>query len=647
MATLTNDAPEAGLRPAFGVTMIDDKPATSLRFERSKREGGEAFNVSFHLGGKQVARFKDLDASALDSTVGEANGKAIRERAEQRGTLTGETLTNAYGLSPAELASRVADQAARDAGDAQAARAGAFREGMQQRHPALQEDGQWTVQAKDPKGLYRDLLTTDDAHEAHRIYLQGSEFRVIDNKIKDYAADYEEHQLSTTAGRQLMTHYEVRYHGRSTFQEVLREKEPNMIKVDLDRAKTGDIDVGEALDAAKAQRERDRHRGDMEAGAQRVAFLEQDAKRRDRGNDLDELAGRKPDFSPLVMTEHEKNRRIELTERINSQFRVQGSEYHFKDQPGKIAFRDAGDALKTSSNDPRSAIAMITLAEAKGWKTISVSGHPDFRREAWLEASLRGMEVKGFKPQQQDLQDLATMRERQERNVIAGVPERVQADRGADKAVQRPQEAPQRAQEPARELQATATPAQGQQADKAAVRAYAGILLAHGAANYKHDPQERPSYFVTLATAKGAETVWGKDLQRSFADSGVKVGEAIKVAFAGDKDVTVEANKRDEKGKVIGVEPIDTRRNTWDMAKAPESERASIVKAVAAAVMADKVKDPVHRELVLQAINERVDREDKAGRLPPVRVFDHNAPTQDRGAERARPQVERKAERTR
>ncbi|WP_320201747.1 LPD7 domain-containing protein (plasmid) [Agrobacterium sp. rho-13.3] len=641
MATLTNDAPEAGLRPAFGVTMIDDKPATSLRFERSEREGGEAFTVSFHLGGKQVARFKDLDASALDSTVGEANGKAIRERAEQRGTLTGETLSNAYGLSPAELASRAAEQAARDAGDAQAARAGAFREGMQQRHPALQEDGQWTVQAKDAKGLYRDLLTTDDAHEAHRLYLQGSEFRVIDNKIKDYAADYDDRGLGPNVEQQ------TRYHGRSTFQEVLREKEPNVIKVDLDRAKTGDIDVGEALDAAKAQRERDRHRGEMEAGAQRVAFLEQDAKRRDRGNDLDELAGRKPDFSPLVMTEDEKNRRIELTERIHSQFRVHGSEFRFKDQPAKTAFRDAGDSLKTATNDDRVAKAMVTMADAKGWKTISVSGHPDFRREAWLEASLRGMEVKGYKPQQQDLQDLATMRERQERNVVAAVPERVQADRGADKAVQRPQEAPQRAQEPARGLQASGASSQDQQAGKSAVRAYAGILLAHGAANYKHDPQERPSYFVTLATAKGAETVWGKDLQRSFAESGVKVGEAIKVAFAGDKDVTVEANKRDEKGKVIGVEPIDTRRNSWDMAKAPESERASIVKAVAAAVMADKVKDPAHRELVLQAINDRVDREDKAGRLPPVRVFDHNAPAQDRGAERARPQVEREAERTR
>ncbi len=641
MATLTNDAPEAGRRPAFGVTMIDDKPATSLRYERSERDGGEAYTVSFHLAGKQVARFKDLDAGTLESTVGEPNSKTIRERAEQRGTLTGETLTNAYGLSAAELASRAAEQAARDAGEAQAARAGAFREGMQQRHPALQEDGQWTVQARDAKGLYRDLLTTDDAHEAHRLYLQGSEFRVIDNKIKDYAADYDDRGHGPNAEQQ------TRYHGRSTFQELLREKEPNMVKPDLDRTKTGDIDVDEALDAAKAQRERDRHRTELEAGAQRVAFLDQDAKRRDRVNDMDELAGRKPDFSPLVMTEHEKNRRIELTERINSQFRVQGSEYHFKDQPGKIAFRDAGSALKTASNDPRSAIAMITLAEAKGWKTISVSGHPDFRREAWLEASLRGMEVKGYKPQQQDLQDLATIRERQERNVIVGAPERVQTDRGADKAVQRPQEAPQRAQEPARGPQASATPAQDQQADKAAVRAYAGILLAHGAANYKHDPQERPSYFVTLATAKGSETVWGKDLQRSFADSGVKVGEAIKVAFAGDKDVTVEANKRDQQGKVIGVEPIDTRRNTWDMAKAQESERASIVKAVAAAVMADKVKDPAHRELVLQAINDRVDREDKAGRLPPVRVYDHNAPTQDRGADRARPQVERKAERTR
>lgn len=686
MATYSNDAPEAGRRPAFGVTSIDDRPATSVRFERTDREGVEAYTVSFHLAGRQIMRLKDLDTGALDGVVGDVNAKAIRERSESRGTLSGELLTNADGVSPiermkrnqdlaelpdgsthdlrqAEMIERIINPNSVDAMLAKEARklaefdvnsgslnAQAFVDGMQQRHPVLQDagkDGQWTVQTKGPDGLFREILTTDNAYDAHLIFLQDPDFRVIDNKINDYAADHEEVKNSTLAGRPLNSLYEVRYHERSEFQAAIRDHEPNVIKLDLDRTKTLDIDVGEALDAVNALRERDRQRREVEAGAQRVDFLDQDAKRRDRGNDLDELAGRKPDFSPLVMTEHEKNRRIELTERVQSQFRVHGSEFRFKDQPSKIAFKDAGDSLKTSSNDSRVAIAMVTMAEAKGWKTISASGHPDFRREVWLEASLRGMEMKGYKPQQQDLKDLESMRERQQRNIIEPVPERSRSERGADKSVQRPQEATQRVQEPAIEPQAPSAVSQAQTTAKNAVRAYSGVLLAHGSANYKNDPQERQSYFVTMATAKGEETVWGKDLQRSVAASGAKVGETVKVVFAGDKDVTVEANKRDAQGKVIGSEPIDTRRNSWDVSKPAESERAAIVKSVAAAVMQDKVSDPAHRELVLLAINSRVDRDDKAGRLPPVRVYDHNAPAEDRGADRARPQVERNAERSR
>ncbi|WP_108610797.1 LPD7 domain-containing protein [Aminobacter sp. MSH1] len=655
MATMTNDAPESGRRPDFGIMMVDFRPATSVRFERTERANAEEYTLSFHFGGKQVARFKDLDGAALEGLVGEANSKTIRDRQENRGTLTGDSLVNVHGFSPAELARQAEIVAGREAEQGKAELAAAYVDGMSKRHPARQDaetEGQWTVQTRGPDGLYRDVVTTDNAHDAHRLYLSGSHYRVIDNELKDYAADYEEHRVSTVEGKPISTLQHARYHERSTFKDAIRDREPNAVKLDPPRERSNDVDVGEALDAARAQRERDRklidqQRDQIADNAHRVSVLDKDATRRDRANDLDELAGRKPDFAPLVMTEHEKNRRIELTERIHSQFRVHGSEFRFKDQPAKTAFRDDGNVLKTATNDDRVAKAMVTMAEAKGWKTISVSGHPDFRREAWLEASLRGMEVKGYKPQQQDLQDLAALRERQERNTIEPVPERARSGRDVGAAAERQQEAVQRPQEAIREPQAAATAAARQEAPRSAERAYSGVLLAHGAANYRHDPQERPSYYAIVATAKGEETVWGKDLQRSLADSGAKIGEAVKIAFGGDKSVTVDANKRDAAGKVIGTEPIDTRRNSWNVSMPQESERAAVLKAVAAAVMADKVKDPAHRELVLQAINDRVDRADKAGRLPPVQVYDHTAPTRDAGVERARPQVERKAERTR
>ncbi|MCR5860137.1 LPD7 domain-containing protein [Mesorhizobium sp. J428] len=615
--------------------MINDMPATSLRFERQEKGDDDSFTLSFHLAGLQVARFKGIKPAELEGIVGEENAEKILTRSDLglaggnlRGTLSGESLANAYGLSPAE---REARETAKSQGD----RAASFVQEMQSRHPAVQDAaaGQWTVQIRQSDGLYRDLVTTDDAHEAHRLFQQGPQFRVLDNKIGDFAADYSPDEKRR--GERV-----AEYHVRSGFRELIEEREPNQVRPD--RVRTRDmVDVDEALQAAQRLRERDRDA--IETERLRVGNLAQDAKRRDNENDLDELAGRKPSFAPLTMTEHEKNRRIELSEQLHAQFRVHGSEYRFKDQPGKIAFRDAGDTLKTASNDDRVARAMATMAEAKGWKTISVSGHPDFRREVWLEASLRGLEVRGYKPQDQDLKDLQALRERQERNGIERVPERSKPglDANAEKS---PAKAPERAQETGRGHERAAAT---ESATEHALKAFTGLLVAHGAAPYRNDPKENQSYFVTLATAKGDETVWGKDLARSIRESAAQRGDAITISYRGNEPVTVDAVKRDAQGKAIGREPVNTHRNSWEVAKAPDSDRAKIVKSVAAAVVAEKVKDPEARQIALDALNARIDREDKAGRLPPVQVYDHSAPSKDHGADKTRPQVERRAERTR
>ena len=61
----TDDLNAAMAGPAYGITQIDGKPATSLRFERSEKDGQPSYTVSFHMGNKQVARLKDLDGDTL------------------------------------------------------------------------------------------------------------------------------------------------------------------------------------------------------------------------------------------------------------------------------------------------------------------------------------------------------------------------------------------------------------------------------------------------------------------------------------------------------------------------------------------------------------------------------------------------------
>lgn len=84
----------------------------------------------------------------------------------------------------------------------------------------------------------------------------------------------------------------------------------------------------------------------------------------------------------------------------------------------KLAFIDKGNRLATDQNAPDVIASMVSVAQAKGWKAITLKGHEEFQREAWLVASLAGLEVKGFKPSDPDLALLDNERQRRMGNAI-------------------------------------------------------------------------------------------------------------------------------------------------------------------------------------------------------------------------------------
>lgn len=549
--------------PAYGITMIDDKPATSLRFERTEKAGEAAYTVSFHMGNKQVARLKGLDADALADAVGDKNAKAILENPEVKGSLKGEDLQNEYGISPEESARRTAAKEARKAAEA-----------------SLE-------------------IEPDEPGESNTI----------------------EH---TT--------------------------EPQLEQVD----------VAEALERAARARQRDREllaadqeRLGIQAEGKRIDVenLSEKAEEQDNANDLAARTGGDTDYDSQVVTEGEKNRQAELMDQLHQQYRVAGAKFHFKDQPGKIAFKDKGERMVTATNDERVAKSMATMADAKGWKTITVNGHPDFKREVWMEASLRGIEVRGYKPQEQDLRALEERRERSMRNTVehdaARDQQKAERTTGRGRSTSAPEQA---AKATERAQEGTNTRSQGnggdgtEKAATAALRVYAGRVLEHGAANYNHDPDEKPNYYVKLATKDGEKTVWGIDLERAMGESKAKPGDDVRLEYKGSQMVVVNALKRDDKGKVIGSEPIETNRNTWEVQK---SDKHKVVEAVAAALIDAKVKDPAQREALRQAVDTRLQERAKAGKVPAVAVYDKAAPSKSHDAERTRPVVERNSERSR
>lgn len=70
------------------------------------------------------------------------------------------------------------------------------------------------------------------------------------------------------------------------------------------------------------------------------------------------------------------------------------------------AFRDRGRQLVAARSDPNAIRDMVRIAHHRGWTTVTARGAADFRREAWLAGRSLGLQVRGYRPTERDLQEL-------------------------------------------------------------------------------------------------------------------------------------------------------------------------------------------------------------------------------------------------
>ena len=97
-------------------------------------------------------------------------------------------------------------------------------------------------------------------------------------------------------------------------------------------------------------------------------------------------------------------------ELVRKRYLAEAGQYYFRDRNNALAFEDKGARIATRNEDPVVAASMIELAIAKGWKELKVSGSESFRRSVWLEASKRGVAVRGYEPKPQDELQLQEMK---------------------------------------------------------------------------------------------------------------------------------------------------------------------------------------------------------------------------------------------
>ena len=98
-----------------------------------------------------------------------------------------------------------------------------------------------------------------------------------------------------------------------------------------------------------------------------------------------------------------------------------------------------------------------------------------------------------------------------------------------------------------------------------------GTIEEHGTAPYEFNKENKQSYYIKLKLPNNqVKTVWGVALQSAIEENKVSVGDSISLTNAGKKEVEVPVDIKDDNGKVIGTETINTHRNHWDIVKTPD-----------------------------------------------------------------------------
>lgn len=345
----------------------------------------------------------------------------------------------------------------------------------------------------------------------------------------------------------------------------------------------------------------------------------------------------------------DKARNVALPRSIIRRYLVAENKFYFRDDPNLLAFEDTGKRLATEHNDPDVARSMVELAQAKQWNSIKVNGADEFRREVWLAASLRGLDVQGYQPSDVDrarLSELSQERTPSRQNSIEkGMMREKMLKTHQDSAA--PSRATPAAPQPAEKdvddasshlnkqqriavdtLRAILTergdsPKAVEMAASLATerfqkqRVFVGRLLTHGAAPYEHKPDEKPNYFVTLKTINGERTVWGIDLERAIRDGGAEQGDDLAIVYRGKTSVTVPVAERDTAGKPTGQQVTAiVNRNKWEVGKLDKMRQEVQVRLREAAIQADH-SEPDVRVYDIGPARERLHRTGIANQRDP------------------------------
>jgi hypothetical protein len=265
-------------------------------------------------------------------------------------------------------------------------------------------------------------------------------------------------------------------------------------------------------------------------------------------------------------------------------FEQSTTDFTFKNgnRQGELAFTDAGKRITTVLEDKATIQAMLEVAKTKNWKEVTVSGTDEFRKQAWREARLANIEVRGYEPKEADKKLLAEL----QKNTLVNSLTAVDRDKGVSPDLTAARISRQsgvhingddlspsektgmtraKAILDSKAMSPEFSAATLKELEKKVrgERVFIGEVVDHGKAPYVFKKENDESYFITLKTQTGEQTVWGKGIEQALAKGEVKNGEQIVLRNPGQDPVTVKEKLFNEQGQLTGTRDKEAILNKW------------------------------------------------------------------------------------
>lgn len=215
-----------------------------------------------------------------------------------------------------------------------------------------------------------------------------------------------------------------------------------------------------------------------------------------------------------------------IPDSVAAQYRTNGNEKYMLDpRTDKLAIDARSEnILKTRNNDKKTIKNMLAIAETNGWQNIKVKGSPEFKKEIWLQASLKGLEVQGYKPSEQDKKLLETRKAQLERGINS--------------------------------ISKENNPSQQ-------VRQTSGKLMGYGVGVHPNNKEGKNTYYVDIQKSNGqTERLYGHGLRDAIIQSKAERGDNITLTKTGHngKNNTWQADV--SKQKTASQKLIDAARTS-------------------------------------------------------------------------------------